>query len=147
MKFFFRYGVSFKKIAGKLNAVSEEMTAPWAETTLPTILSRYPLKDIFNADEFGLFYQCLLDRSYHLKGEKCSGGKHSKTRLTGLAACNPFCERLPMFVIWKSKMPRCFKGVKHLPCRYRNQVKGWSSLKNGSENLIGNLASRKGKSQ
>ena len=103
------------------------MTAPWAETTLPTILSRYPHKDIFNADEFGLFYQCLPDRSYHLKGEKCSGGKHNKTRLTGLAAGNPFGERLPMFVIWKWKMPRCFKGVKHLPCRCRNQAKSWMS--------------------
>ena len=103
------------------------MTAPWAETTLPAILSRYPLKNIFNVDEFGLFYQCLPDRFYHLKGEKCSGGKHRKTRLTGLAAGNPFGERLPMFVIWKSKMPRCFKGVKHLPCRYRNQAKSWMS--------------------
>ena len=117
----------FKKIVGESNAVSEEMTAPWAETALPTILSRYPLKDVFNANEFGSFYQCLPDRSYHLKGEKCSGGKHSKTRLTGLAAGNPFDERLPMFVIRKSKMPRCFKGVKHLPCRYRNQAKSWMS--------------------
>ena len=73
------------------------MTAPWAETKLPTIFSRYPLKDIFNADEFGLFCQCLPDRSSHLKGEKCSGGKRSKTRLTELAAGNPFGERLPMF--------------------------------------------------
>ena len=30
-----------------------------------------------------------------------------------------------MFVIGKSKSPRCFKGVKHLPCRYRNQNKSW----------------------
>ena len=103
------------------------MTAPWAETTLPTILSSYHLKDIFNMDKFGLFYQCLPDRSYHLKGEKCSGGKHSKTRLTGLAAGNPFGERLPMSVIWKLKIPRCFKGAKHLPCRYRNQAKSWMS--------------------
>ena len=126
------------------------MTAPWAETTLPTILSRYPLKDIFNADEVGLFYQCLPDRSYHLKGEKCSGGKHSKTRLTGLAAGNPFGERLLMFVIWKSKMPRCFKCVKHLPSGTESRLKVGclqSSLRNGSENLTGNLASRKGKSQ
>ena len=30
------------------------MTAPWKETPLPTILSRYKLEDIFNTDEFGL---------------------------------------------------------------------------------------------
>ena len=50
------------------------------------ILSRYELKDIFSADEFGLFYQALPSKSMHLKNERCSGGKFSKVRLTGLAA-------------------------------------------------------------
>ena len=54
------------------------------ETYLPTILSKHELKDIYNADEFGLFY----DKSLHYKGERCSGGKRSKVRLTGLAAGN-----------------------------------------------------------
>ena len=31
-------------------------------------------------------YQCLPDKSLHLKGEKCIGGKHSKVHLTRLAA-------------------------------------------------------------
>nr|XP_047129379.1 tigger transposable element-derived protein 4-like [Hydra vulgaris] len=30
-----------------------------------------------------------------------------------------------MFIIGKSKSPRCLKGIKHLPCRYRNQNKSW----------------------
>ena len=30
-----------------------------------------------------------------------------------------------MFVIGKSKKPRCFKNVKQLPCRYRAQKKSW----------------------
>ena len=30
-----------------------------------------------------------------------------------------------MFFIGKSKSPRCFKAVKHLPCRYGNQNKRW----------------------
>ena len=34
-------------------------------------------------------------------------------------------EKLPMFVIWKSKNPRCFKNVKHLPCEYKSQKKSW----------------------
>ena len=101
------------------------MTAPWTETTLPTVLSRYPLENIFNADEFGLFYQCLPNKTLHLKGEKCSGGKHSKIRLTGLAAGNAYRERLPMFVIGNANKSRCFKGVRNLPCRYRAQRKSW----------------------
>ena len=111
----FRYGVSFKNISGESKSVTEEMTTPWTETTLRKILSRYPLENIFNADKFGLFYQCLPNKTLHLKGEKCSGGKHSKIRLAGLAAGNAYGERLPMFVIGKANKPRCFKGVKNLP--------------------------------
>ena len=78
----FRYGVSFKNISGESKSVTEEMTAQLTETTLPAILSRYPLENIFSADEFGLFYQCLPNKTLYLKGEKCSGGKHNKIRLT-----------------------------------------------------------------
>ena len=101
------------------------MTASWDETTLPTIISNYKLEDIFNADEFGLFYQALLDKTLHLKSQKCVGGKHSKTRLTGMAAANAVGEKLPMFVIGKSARPRCFAGIRNLPCRYRSQKTSW----------------------
>ena len=75
----------------------------------------------------GLFYQCLPNKTFHFKKEKCSGGKHSKVRLTGMAAGNAKGERLPMFAIGKAKNPRCFKGVKSIPCRYRAQAKSWMS--------------------
>ena len=101
------------------------MTASWFETRLPTILSNYELPDIHNADEFGLFFQALPSKSLHLKDEKCIGGKFSKVRLTGLAAANANGEKLPMFIIGKSKSPRCFKNLKQLPCRYRGQKKSW----------------------
>ena len=101
------------------------MTSAWDETTLPTILSQYELGDIYNADEFGLFYKALPSQSLQLKSEKCTGGKLSKVRVTGLAAANAVGEKLPMFVIGKSAKPRCFKGVKNLPCRYRSQRKSW----------------------
>ncbi|XP_057290339.1 tigger transposable element-derived protein 4-like [Hydractinia symbiolongicarpus] len=101
------------------------MTSSWNETTLPTILSNYKLEDTFNADEFGLFYQCLPEKTYHLKGEKCSGGKKSKLRFTGMAAASATGEKLPMFVIGKSKKPRCFNNIKHLPCQYTSQKKSW----------------------
>ena len=70
-----------KIIGGESKSVTKEMTSSWSETTLPTILSNYKLEDIFNADEFGLFYQCLPDKTYHLKGEICSGGKKAKSDL------------------------------------------------------------------
>ena len=64
------------------------MTVPWNETTLPALLSNYKLEDTFNADDFGLLYQCLPSKTYHVSGEKCSGGKNSKVRLTGMVAAS-----------------------------------------------------------
>ena len=114
-------------MAGESKSVTKEMTAPWTETTLPTILSPYALKNIFIADEFGLFYQSLPSKTMHFNGQKCSGGKLSKMRLTGLATGNAFGERSPIFVIEKSQKLRCFKGVKHLSRQYRPQLKTWLS--------------------
>ena len=71
-----RFNVSFKTIAGEEKSVTPEMTSSWLETYLPTILSRYDLKDIYNADEFGLSYQALPTKTMELKGEKCTGGKN-----------------------------------------------------------------------
>ena len=114
-----------KTISGESASVTTEMTAPWNETTLPTLLSNYKLEDKFNTDKFGLFYQCLPSKTYHSSEEKCSGGKNSKVRLTGMAAAGATREKLEMFAIGKSKKPRCFKNVKQLPCRYRAQKKSW----------------------
>ena len=70
----------------------------------------------------GLTFSSKLDwGSYIIKGEKCSGRKHSKVRLTGLVAGNVYGESLQMFDIGKSVKPLCFKGVKTLPCRYHGQ--------------------------
>ena len=77
------------------------MVAPWEQTTLPTILSKYDLNQIYNADEFGLHLKSL-----HLKNEHCVDDKHSKLRLTGLTASNAVGEKTPLFVIDKSKKPR-----------------------------------------
>ena len=103
------------------------MTGTWSKTTLPTILSNYKLEDIFNADEFGLFYQCLPDKTSRSPQRRkvFRGKKKSKVRLTGMAAASATGEKLPMFVIWKSKNPRCFKNVKHLLCEYNSQKKRW----------------------
>ena len=42
-----------------------------------------------------------------------------------MVTANAMGDKLPMFVIGKAKNPRCYKNVKFLPCRYRNQRKSW----------------------
>ena len=73
----------------------------------------------------------------HLKGERCSGGKYSKNRLTGLVCGNAVGEKLPLLVIGKSKKPRCFKDVSTLPCQYTNQKKSWMNSNTGFGSLTG----------
>ena len=48
------------------------MTNTSNKTSLPTVLSRYKLKDIYIADDFGLFYQGLPKKTLHMKGKKMS---------------------------------------------------------------------------
>ena len=117
---------------------SEEMTNAWKEITLQNILNNYAKTDIYNADKFGLFCKPLPKKTFHLKDEKCTGGKRSKIRVTGLAPSNMNGDKLPIFVIGKLKKSRCFKRVKKLPCYYQRQNKNWmnSTL---SENWIKEL--------
>ena len=113
-----RFHISFKKVSGEGNAYTSDMNAIWTETTLATILANYKLHQIYNADEFGLFYQAHPDKSLHLEKESFVAGKHSKVRLTDLAAANVLGDKLLMFVIGKSR--KHLYTLKHLPCRYRN---------------------------
>ena len=59
---FFKHGKTFKEVSGESEKVTKEMTASWEEST---ILARHQLKDIFNADEFGLFCEVLPSKSLH----------------------------------------------------------------------------------
>ena len=111
--------------------VTKQMVAPWNKTTLPTLLSKYDLKDIFNADVKRFFLTLC-----HFKGQKCSGGKNSKLRLTGMAAGNAIGEKLPIFVIGKFKTPCCFKHIKiyHVKTNHKRRLTV-KYLKNGCANL------------
>ena len=49
-----RLNVSFEAIAGKEKAVTPEMISSRRETHLPTILSRFELREIYNAIIFNI---------------------------------------------------------------------------------------------
>ena len=71
-----------------------------------------------------MFYKDLPKKTLHVKDDKYTGGKHSKIKVTGLAATNINGDKLRMFVIGKSKKLDA-SNVKKLPCRYRGQNKSW----------------------
>ena len=120
-----RNHITFKTISGESKSVVPEMVDGWWETSLLTLLSSYELKDIYNADRFGLFYECLPNKTYQFKSEKCSDRKWSKICITGWPVANAVGDKLPMFMIGKAKKPQYFKNMKFLPCCYRNQQKCW----------------------
>lgn len=86
----------------------------------------YNPEDIFNADELELFHILTLDKTLKFKGEKCTGGKLSKTRITVMVAANMTGScRKKLLVIEKSRKPRCFKNINSLPVTYESNNKSW----------------------
>jgi len=86
----------------------------------------YDAKDIFNADETGLFYKCLSDRTLTFKSKKCHGGKNSKERITVMLAANmDGSQKIKPLIIGKFVNPRCFKNFKSFPLMHRSNKKAW----------------------
>ena len=61
----------------------------------------------------------IISKEKSVPGKK----KQSQAYWNGSSKCNR--RKTAMFVIWRSKNPRCFKNVKHLPCEYKSQKKSW----------------------
>jgi hypothetical protein len=92
--------------------------------SLPSFLEGYEPRDVYNADETGLFFNVLPERTLAYKGETCHGGKHSKDRLTLLLCVNSDgSDKQLLIVIGKSSKPRCFKDGKKLPVNTTRIVK------------------------
>lgn len=94
---------------------------------LPMLLKDYSPRNIFNADETGLFFRALPNKTLTLKHEKCIGGKLSKERLTILHCVNLAGEKEKLLVIGKTNKPRAFKhiNVSDLPVFWRSNKKAW----------------------
>lgn len=69
-----RNNVVFKAETGESGAVDQVSAAEWM-ASLDPILEEYEARNIFNADETGLFFKCMPDRTFAYKGDACFGGK------------------------------------------------------------------------
>lgn len=121
-----RHGIIFKCVSGEAASVNMSTVETWKDTALQQLLESYGPDDIFNADETGVFFKCLPDKTLDFKGAVCTGGKKAKDRLTVLVAANMSGnEKLPLFVIGKTAKPRCFNNIKALPVNYAANKKAW----------------------
>ncbi len=124
-----RHQILFRQISGEGKAVDDDVCSDWMKQ-LPDLLQQYNEDDIYNADETALFFKCLPDKTMAFKGEKCSGGKHSKERVSLLLATNMSgTDKLQPLLIGKAAKPRAFKGVKSLPLSYKWNKKAWMTTK------------------
>lgn len=122
-----RHGISSLVICGELNKVNNENVEEWLKT-FEKLREKYAPRNVFNMDESGIFFNLLPDRTLDFKGKKCHGGAKSKERITSVFVVNwDGSEKLPVWVIGKSKNPRAFKNIKvsDLPCTYTYQTNAW----------------------
>jgi len=108
--------------SGSANQQAIEETLP----ELRKLLDGYPLKDIYNMDETGLFY--MLSGDTGLATKQLEGKKKMKQRLSIAICCNgDGTDKLPLLVVGKSANPRCFKGVDkdNLGVSYSSNSKAW----------------------
>ncbi|XP_062606705.1 tigger transposable element-derived protein 6-like [Saccostrea cucullata] len=63
-----RHNITFKRVCGESKAVNEgtDQMTEWS-STLQTLLGEYSHSDIFNADETGLFFRLLPDKTLEFK--------------------------------------------------------------------------------
>lgn len=72
---------------GEAASVPTATVEEWKKR-LPDVTAGYDLQDIFNADETGVYYRSLPNKSMVLKKESRKGLKTSKERITVLIACS-----------------------------------------------------------
>ncbi|CAF4851692.1 unnamed protein product, partial [Rotaria socialis] len=126
-KFRTRHNIQYRTICGESAAVDIATVEEWRDR-LSSIIDEYDPNDVYNADETGLFFKALPNRSLVTVKETCKGGKRSKERCTVLLCTNMTgADKLQPLLIGKAAKPRCFKNLsmKQLPVIWRWNRTTW----------------------
>jgi hypothetical protein len=140
-----RHSIVFKSVQGEAADVDIEGLKAWQQDVLQKEISKFKEDDVYNADESGLFWHLLPNRTLAFKGtvqilvwkkkmkefpgEPCTSGKKSKERITMLVCANSSgTEKKPIFIVCKAANPRCFKN-KVVPLKYEANTKAWMTGK------------------
>uniref|UniRef100_H3AUL7 HTH CENPB-type domain-containing protein n=1 Tax=Latimeria chalumnae TaxID=7897 RepID=H3AUL7_LATCH len=121
-----RFKKRFKTIVGEKASVDYKVTSNWLKDVFPILVRNYSMRDLYNVDETGLFYQLLPRKTLASSDDNCAGTKRSKQQITLLIGANMNGSNcmLPLF-IGKFGKPRYFKNVNTLPMTYRYNSKAW----------------------
>lgn len=126
-KFKERCGIRQLSISGEILSSNVNAVQPFKEKLLSKINEMgLQLEQIYNADESGLFWRILPNKTLAHSGEKSAPGrKISKERVTFMPCANAAgSHKLRLLVLGKAKKPRAF-GNSFIPVCYKGQKKGW----------------------
>lgn len=122
-----RKGLRMIKVCGEKNSNDLDAVQPFVLRFQERIRNMgLHRKQIYNADESGLYYRLLPDRTYVSLDERNAPGlKTAKERITFMLCANSDgSHKLNPMVIGKSKNPRCFKNF-DVPVEYTNSQNAW----------------------
>lgn len=122
-----RHGIRLLKQSGEKLSSDWKQVEPFKAKFNEIIALNNLSKDaIFNADETGLFWKNLPDKTYvHSKEKDAPGRKVSKERVTVLLCSNASgTKKIKPLLIGKSQKPRAFRN-KILPVDYTASKSAW----------------------
>lgn len=122
-----RYGIRLLSMTGEKLSSDTAAVVPFVDQFKEKVISLGLVPDqIYNADESGLNWRLLPNKTFVHRGEKSAPGrKVAKERITFMPCSNATgMHKLDLLVIGKSRKPRAFKNVT-LPVKYMNQGRAW----------------------
>lgn len=122
-----RYGIRLLQISGEKLSSLPQLVDPFKEKLRAKMAELELCNDqLYNADESGLFWKLLPEKTYVFSMEKrASGVKSEKQRITFLCCSNATgSHKLKLLVIGKAKNPRCFKNFQ-CPIDYKSSKSAW----------------------
>jgi hypothetical protein len=114
-------GIVIRKKHGDSAGVDMEVVDHFLATKVLDIFRRYNLEDIYNGDEWGMFWNTLPSYGPIQGKEKVGHGvKQKKDRLTAFVAVSMLGDFSPALVVGKYEHPQALKGLKEkdLPVIY-----------------------------
>lgn len=123
-----RNSIKFFRLHGEKADADHNAADLWKRDILPKEMTGYEDKNIFNADETGLFYKALPTGTLARTNSTTSGGKLAKERMTVLLLANADGSEKFAYAIGRFSTPRCF--AKASPCLpYYSNASAWMTSK------------------
>lgn len=120
-----RHGLKFSKTHGESGSSDEKAGDDWLKEDWASIIAAFPPEDIFNADECGLFWRRMPERTLTEKHDTVKGFKLSKERITILFCASMTGEKRTPVVIGTSTFPRSFNRLLTRPVAYMANENAW----------------------